>query len=235
MIPFHGFPGFPYDYRYHRMILSHTPTSHPPVLLYPLTLSRYRPGQAYSRCQLAEYYLTSHTTCDTISSGPAWPGVWPTAGVQHYTTHQYMINGVHYWLLTGSIWGSHWPVTDFTLHWLPANQRNSTVLIQIRFHLSMTSLWQMIGLLGFNASATARVISRRWNDDDEISFLVEETGVPGGNHRSTASNWWNFSHIRPSMTNDLFFHLSLFTMKRLEITLITTPNGEGFQYPIHSF
>ena len=40
------------------------------------------------------------------------------------------------------------------------------------------------GLLGFNASATARVISRRWNDD-ENSFLVEETGVPGGNHRPT--------------------------------------------------
>ena len=35
-------------------------------------------------------------------------------------------------------------------------------------------------LLGFNASATARVISRRRNNDDEISFLVEETGVPGG-------------------------------------------------------
>ena len=52
------------------------------------------------------------------------------------------------------------------------------------------------GLLGFNASATARVIPRQWNDDDEISFLVEETGVPGGNHRPTASNWWNFSHIR---------------------------------------
>ena len=51
-------------------------------------------------------------------------------------------------------------------------------------------LW--FGLLGFNASATARVISRRWNDDDEISYLVEETGVPGGNHRPTASNWWNF-------------------------------------------
>ena len=44
------------------------------------------------------------------------------------------------------------------------------------------------GLLGVNASATARVISRRCNDDDEISFLVEETGVPGGNHRPTASN-----------------------------------------------
>ena len=44
-------------------------------------------------------------------------------------------------------------------------------------------------LLGCNASATARVISRRWNDDDEISFLLEETGVPGGNHRPTASNW----------------------------------------------
>ena len=29
------------------------------------------------------------------------------------------------------------------------------------------------------------------------SFLVEETGVPGGNHRPTESNWRNFSHIRP--------------------------------------
>ena len=29
------------------------------------------------------------------------------------------------------------------------------------------------------------------------SFLVEETGLPRGNHRPTASNWWNFSHIRP--------------------------------------
>ena len=28
-------------------------------------------------------------------------------------------------------------------------------------------------------------------------FQVEKTGVPGGNHRPTASNWWNFSHIRP--------------------------------------
>ena len=47
---------------------------------------------------------------------------------------------------------------------------------------------QRFGLLGFNASATARVITRRWNDDDdEISYLVEETGVPGGNHRPTAS------------------------------------------------
>ena len=26
---------------------------------------------------------------------------------------------------------------------------------------------------------------------------MEETGVPGGNHRPTASNWWNFSHIGP--------------------------------------
>ena len=26
------------------------------------------------------------------------------------------------------------------------------------------------------------------DDADEISFLVEETGVPGGNHRPTASN-----------------------------------------------
>ena len=44
-----------------------------------------------------------------------------------------------------------------------------------------------LGLLAFNASATARVISRRWNDDDaETSYLVEETGVPGGNHRPTA-------------------------------------------------
>ena len=47
-----------------------------------------------------------------------------------------------------------------------------------------------VGLLYwlFNASATARVISRGLTDDDEISFLVEKTGVPGGNHRPTASN-----------------------------------------------
>ena len=60
----------------------------------------------------------------------------------------------------------------------------------------VTTMMVTLGLLGFNASATDRVISRRWNDDDEISFLVEETGVPGGNHRPTASNWRNFSHIQ---------------------------------------
>ena len=49
--------------------------------------------------------------------------------------------------------------------------------------------------IGVNASATTRVISRRWNDDDEISILVEEPGVPGGNHRPTASNQRNFSHM----------------------------------------
>ena len=27
-----------------------------------------------------------------------------------------------------------------------------------------------------------------YQGDDKISFLVEETGVPGGNHRPTASN-----------------------------------------------
>ena len=48
------------------------------------------------------------------------------------------------------------------------------------------------GLLRLNASATARVISRRgwwwWN----VS-LVEETGAPGGNHQPTASNWQTFN------------------------------------------
>ena len=49
------------------------------------------------------------------------------------------------------------------------------------------------GLLGLNASVTARVISRWWNDDDEMSIsVVEETRVPGGNHWPTASNWQNF-------------------------------------------
>ena len=47
------------------------------------------------------------------------------------------------------------------------------------FRVPMTGLVY----LGFNASATARVMSRRWNDDDEICFLVEETGAPGRNHR----------------------------------------------------
>ena len=57
------------------------------------------------------------------------------------------------------------------------------------------------GLLGFNASATARVISRRWNDD-EISFLVEETGVPRGNHRPTASMMKLFTHTASAQSGD---------------------------------
>ena len=53
-----------------------------------------------------------------------------------------------------------------------------------KLSLSAGGLCNVFSLFGFNASATARVISRRRNDDDdEISFLVEETGVPGGNHR----------------------------------------------------
>ena len=44
------------------------------------------------------------------------------------------------------------------------------------------------GLLGFNAS-TARVISiKAVKNDDEISYLVEETGLTGGNHRPAARN-----------------------------------------------
>ena len=55
-----------------------------------------------------------------------------------------------------------------------------------------------IGVSGFNASATARFISGgEMMMMIKISFLVEETGVPGGNHRPTASNRRNFSHIRP--------------------------------------
>ena len=57
--------------------------------------------------------------------------------------------------------------------------------------------WFGLVLLGFNASATARVISRRWNDD-EISFLVEETGVPGGNHRPENKPDSSLFHGRPS-------------------------------------
>ena len=51
------------------------------------------------------------------------------------------------------------------------------------------------GLLGFNAS-TARVISiKAVKNDDEISYLVEETGLTGGNHRPAARNWRDISHI----------------------------------------
>ena len=53
-------------------------------------------------------------------------------------------------------------------------------------YLTLLTLW--FGLLGFNASITARVISRRRNDDDEISFLVEETGVHGLRDTSNLSN-----------------------------------------------
>ena len=58
---------------------------------------------------------------------------------------------------------------------------------EITFTCSLVINWihLVYGLLGFNASATTRV-TRRWNDDDEISFLVEETGEPGGNHRPMA-------------------------------------------------
>ena len=52
--------------------------------------------------------------------------------------------------------------------------------------------WFGLVLLGFNASARARVIPRRWNDD-EISFLVEETGAPGGNHRPFIMEWLSWS------------------------------------------
>ena len=62
---------------------------------------------------------------------------------------------------------------------------NSTDELHIVCATQSKVVW--FGLLGFNASATARVISRQWNDDDEISFLVEETGAPGGNHQPTAS------------------------------------------------
>ena len=41
------------------------------------------------------------------------------------------------------------------------------------------------GLLGFNASATARVISRRWNDDDEIIFWWRKPEYP----EETAGLW----------------------------------------------
>ena len=66
--------------------------------------------------------------------------------------------------------------------------------------------WQCCMLLNaglvYWGTATARVISRRWNDD-EISFLVEETGIPGGNHRPTASNWWNFfTHTASAQSGD---------------------------------
>ena len=60
------------------------------------------------------------------------------------------------------------------------------------------------GLLGGTASATARVISRRWNDDDEISYLMEETGVPGGNHRPTASNYETFHTYGLCPWKDIF-------------------------------
>ena len=38
-------------------------------------------------------------------------------------------------------------------------------------------VWGGVGLLGVNASATARVISRRWNDDDDILPLIFKTVV----------------------------------------------------------
>ena len=62
-------------------------------------------------------------------------------------------------------------------------------VLKIRADTEWGAVFLIIGVLGFNASATARVISRQLNDDDdEISYLEEETGVPGENHRPAASN-----------------------------------------------
>ena len=46
----------------------------------------------------------------------------------------------------------------------------------------------VVGLLELNASTTARVISGGDDENQMSAPLVKETGVPGGNHRPTASN-----------------------------------------------
>ena len=82
--------------------------------------------------------------------------------------------------------------------WNAALQKHTDIILKSTLYCVILTKFYF-GLSGFNASATARVImlSRRWKDDDEISVMVDETGLPGGNHRPTASNWRNFSHIRP--------------------------------------
>ena len=120
------------------------------------------------------------------------PVYWPyqyhiEEGGPVYWPYQYHIEegGPVYWPYQYHIeeGGPHW-------EWIHATiQRQDNATLDVRKLVGL-------GLLGINASATARVMSRLWNDD-EISFLVEETRVPGGNHRPTASNWRNFSHIQP--------------------------------------
>ena len=51
---------------------------------------------------------------------------------------------------------------------------NSTLEYLRYVSLIVVSEWVWFGLLGVNASATARVISRRWNDDDENQLSGEE-------------------------------------------------------------
>ena len=85
---------------------------------------------------------------------------------------------------------------------------------QVNWNSLVTALHTGVGVLGFNASATARVISRRWNDDDEISFLVEVTGVSGGNHRPTASN----PHARVTVG---ILHLGLTTVSRRVMVMLS--------------
>ena len=65
------------------------------------------------------------------------------------------------------------------------------------------------GLLGLNASVTARSY-RGGDDEEEMSVsLAEETRAPGGNHRPTASNWQTFTRPVPSHVVDARnrFHL----------------------------
>ena len=63
----------------------------------------------------------------------------------------------------------------------PALLGLSNIILVLVFINGLALVWdrcdvgrRWFGLLGFNASTTARVISRRWNDDDEISFLVPD-------------------------------------------------------------
>ena len=72
-------------------------------------------------------------------------------------------------------------VTEKMLPWGTPNFWSCLRLVMLVL-VMLVLVW--VGLVWFGWGLTpqqqARVISRRWNDDDEISFLVEETGVPGG-------------------------------------------------------
>ena len=75
--------------------------------------------------------------------------------------------------------------------------------IRLTLHLKIYIFW--FGLFSFLGALTPQQQpgSYRGGEEDEMSvLLVEETGVPGGNHWPAASNWQTFTHTASAQSQN---------------------------------